>query len=108
MSETLATFTDQNWQNDVVQSQQPVLVDFWAQWCVPCHTLTPIVEMVAQHFGGRLKVGKMNVEENPDVPVQYDVRSLPTLLLLKGGKVAEQRLGLLTKENLIKLVEPHL
>jgi thioredoxin 1 len=108
MSDKLTTLTDQNWDSEVVQSQAPVLVDFWAEWCVPCHTLTPIVESVAEHFGGRLKVGKMNVEENGDVPIKYAVRSLPTLLLLKGGQVAEQRLGLVTKENLIKLVEPHL
>ena len=108
MSDKLTTLTDQNWDSEVVKSQAPVLVDFWAEWCVPCHTLTPIVESVAEHFAGRLKVGKMNVEENGDVPIKYEVRSLPTLLLLKGGQVAEQRLGLVTRENLIKLVEPHL
>jgi thioredoxin 1 len=108
MADKLTAFTDANWAAEVVASQQPVLVDFWAEWCVPCKTLTPIIELVAEHFAGRLKVGKMNVEDNPDVPIQYDVRSLPTLLLLKGGQVAEQRLGLVSKENLIKLVEPHL
>jgi thioredoxin 1 len=108
MSDKLTTLTDQNWESEVVKSSAPVLVDFWAEWCVPCHTLTPIVESVAEHFAGRLKVGKMNVEQNDDVPVKYDVRSLPTLLLLKGGQVAEQRLGLVTRENLIKLLEPHL
>lgn len=108
MADKLTAFTDANWAAEVVGSKEPVLVDFWADWCVPCKTLTPIIESVAEHFAGRLKVGKMNVEENADVPVQYDVRSLPTLLLLKGGQVAEQRLGLVSKENLIKLVEPHL
>ena len=108
MADKLTAFTDANWAALVVGSKEPVLVDFWADWCVPCKTLTPIIESIAEHFAGRLKVGKMNVEENPDVPIQYDVRSLPTLLLLKGGQVAEQRLGLVSKENLIKLVEPHL
>ena len=108
MADKLTAFTDANWAAEVVASQQPVLVDFWAEWCVPCKTLTPIIESIADHFAGRLKVGKMNVEDNPDVAIQYDVRSLPTLLLLKGGQVAEQRLGLVSKENLIKLVEPHL
>jgi thioredoxin 1 len=108
MADKLTTFTDANWAAEVVGSKEPVLVDFWADWCVPCKTLTPIIESIADHFAGRLKVGKMNVEENADVPIQYDVRSLPTLLLLKGGQVAEQRLGLVSKENLIKLVEPHL
>ena len=108
MSDKLTTLTDQNWESEVVKSSSPVLVDFWAEWCVPCHTLTPIVESVAEHFAGRLKVGKMDVGQNDDVPVKYDVRQLPTLLLLKGGQVAEQRLGLVTRENLIKLLEPHL
>jgi len=108
MSDKLATLTDDNWDAEVVRSVQPVLVDFWAEWCVPCHTLSPIVESVAEHFAGRLKVGKMNVEQNGDVPIKYDIRSLPTLLLLKGGQVAEQRLGLVSKDNLIRLVEPHL
>ena len=108
MSDALASFTDANWDAEVVRSQQPVLVDFWAEWCVPCRTLSPIVEWIAEHFAGRLKVGKMNVEENGDVPVKYDIRSLPTLLLIKGGQVAEQRVGLVSKDNLIKLVEPHL
>jgi thioredoxin 1 len=108
MSDKLTTLTDENWESEVVKNQAPVLVDFWAEWCVPCKTLTPIVESVAEHFAGRLKVGKMNVEENGDVPIKYEIRSLPTLLLLKGGQVAEQRLGLVSKEHLIKLVEPHL
>jgi thioredoxin 1 len=108
MAGTILELTDDTWEKEVTSSPQAVLVDFWADWCVPCKTLTPIIESIAEHFAGRLKVGKMNVEENPDVPIQYDVRSLPTLLLLKGGQVAEQRLGLVSKENLIKLVEPHL
>jgi thioredoxin 1 len=108
MSERIATFTDENWQSEVLNSAQPVLVDFWAEWCIPCRTLSPIVEAVAAQFGGRLKVGKLNVEENAQVPYKYDIRSLPTLLVLKGGQVAEQRVGLVNKENLIKLLEPHL
>jgi thioredoxin 1 len=108
VSKTILTLSDATFDETIGGADTPVLVDFWAEWCVPCHTLTPIVESVAEHFAGRLKVGKMNVEQNDDVPVKYDVRSLPTLLLLKGGQVAEQRLGLVSKENLIKLVEPHL
>ena len=108
MSDKLSTFTDQNWEAEVVGSQLPVLVDFWAEWCVPCRTLSPIVESLAEHFAGRVRVGKLNVEENADVPVRYDIRSLPTLLLLKGGRVAEQRVGLVSKDSLVKLLEPHL
>jgi thioredoxin 1 len=106
MSASIETFTDQNWQKDVLGSAQPVLVDFWAEWCVPCKTLAGTVEAVAGHFNGRLRVGKMNVEENNDVPFKYNITTLPTLLVIKNGQVSEQRVGLISKDNLIKLLEP--
>lgn len=108
MSDKLETYTDANWQAEVLQSPKPVLVDFWAEWCRPCHALSPIVEAVAGHFAGRLKVGKVNADENAMIAEQYDIRTLPTLMVFKGGKVSEQRIGLLSKDALIKLVEPHL
>lgn len=108
MADKVATFTDQNWQTDVLSAPQPVLVDFWATWCAPCRTLSPIVEAVAQQFDGRLRVGKMNVEDNADVPVQYHITTLPTLILIKGGRVAEQRVGLVTRDELVKLIQSHL
>jgi thioredoxin 1 len=89
-------------------SPRPVLVDFWAEWCVPCKTLLPAIEAVARQFDGRLKVGKLNVEENAQVPYRYNITTLPTLIVFKGGQVAEQRVGLVSKENLVKLLEPHL
>jgi thioredoxin 1 len=108
MAETFETFTDQNWDKEVIGSGQPVLVDFWADWCQPCKALVPALEAVAQHFGGKLRVGKMNVEENNDVPYKYNINTLPTLLVLKKGQVSEQRVGLISKEDLIKLLGPHL
>jgi thioredoxin len=108
MAEKLTTYTDENWDKDVLGSDTPVLVDFWAEWCVPCKTLVPAMEAVAAQFGGRLKVGKLNVEENAHVPYRYNITTLPTLMIFKRGQVSEQRVGLLSKENLIKLVEPHL
>jgi len=108
MSEKIATLTDANWDAEVLKSDKPVLVDFWAEWCMPCRTLSPIVEAVAQQFEGRLKVAKLNVDEHIGVPTQYGIRALPTLLLLKGGKVSEQRVGLVNRDTLVKLVEPHL
>jgi thioredoxin 1 len=108
MADNLAVFTDQNWKADVLGSAQPVLVDFWAEWCVPCKTLVPTLEALAKQFEGRLRIGKLNVEENNQVPFDYKVTTLPTLLLFKGGSVAEQRVGLISKDQLAKLIEPHL
>jgi thioredoxin 1 len=108
MADKLETYTDDTWKAQVLDSKQPVLVDFWADWCVPCKALVPVMEAVATHFNGRLKVGKFNVDENATVAEQYGIRTLPTLLVLKNGMVSEQRIGLISKEALIKLVEPHL
>jgi thioredoxin 1 len=108
MADKLETYTDASWQAQVLQSKQPVLVDFWADWCVPCKALVPVMEAVASHFGNRLKVGKVNVDENAMVAEQYDIRTLPTLLIFKNGTVSEQRIGLISRDALIKLVEPHL
>ena len=108
MADTIQTLTDANWDADVMKSQQPVLVDFWADWCAPCKTLMPAVESVAEQFKGRLRVGKVNVEENEKVPYEYNITTLPTLLIIKGGKVSEQRVGLISRDNLVKLIEPHL
>jgi len=107
MGDTLQTYTDQTWQQDVLGSPQPVLVDFWAEWCVPCKTLVPVLEAMAGQFNGKLKVGKLNVEENDRAPFDYNIRTLPTLLLFKDGKVKEQHVGLISKESLHKLLEPH-
>jgi thioredoxin 1 len=108
LADTIQILTDANWDADVMKSQEPVLVDFWADWCAPCKTLMPAVEAVAEQFKGRLRVGKVNVEENEQVPFQYNITTLPTLLIIKGGKVSEQRVGLISRDNLVKLIEPHL
>jgi thioredoxin 1 len=108
MAGTILNLTDQNWEAEVMASPQAVLVDFWADWCVPCKTLLPSIEAVAQQFAGRLKVAKLNVEENAQVPFRYNITTLPTLMIFKKGQVAEQRVGLVSRENLVKLLEPHL
>ncbi len=100
--------TDQNWNTEVLASSKPVLIDFWASWCVPCRTLSPIVEEIAGHFGERLSVGKMNVETNERVPQEYRITALPTLLLIKNGLVSEQRVGLISKAKLVALIDPEL
>jgi len=108
MAANIETLTDQNWEQEVVASLQPVLVDFWAEWCKPCLAMVPDLEAVAQLYAGRLKVCKVNVEENNDVPFRYNITAMPTLIVLKGGKVLDQRVGKMSKDALVKLVEPHL
>src|SRR5262245_59916968 len=108
MADSLEVLTDQNWEKEVLGSPRPVLVDFWAEWCQPCKALVPTLEAVAAHFGSKLRIGKFNVEENNDVPYKYNINRLPTLLVLKGGQVSEQRVGLISREDLIKLIGPHL
>jgi len=108
MSNVVATFTDQNWESEVVGSAQPVLVDFWAEWCGPCRALAPTLDAIATQYSGRLKVGKLNVEQNADIPIRYAITALPTLLVLKGGRVAEQCVGLVSKDALVRIVDGQL
>jgi thioredoxin 1 len=108
MADTLQTYTDQNWSQEVLGSPQPVLVDFWGEWCAPCKALVPTLEAVAAHYGGRVKIGKLNVEDNDETPYKYNVTTLPTLMIFKGGQVSEQRVGLMNKDELIKLLDSHL
>src|SRR5262245_42003766 len=108
MSEKIETFTDQNWAQDVLASEKPVLVDFWAEWCAPCKAMVPDLEAVASQYEGGVRVGKMNGDENDKVPFEYGITAMPTLLVLKGGKVAEQRVGKMGREQLAKLLESHL
>ncbi len=102
----LQSLTDANWDAEVMSSEQPVLIDFWAEWCQPCKVLTPIVEAVAEQYKGRMKFGQMNVEDNDNVPYRYNITTLPTLLIIKKGQVSEQSIGLLSKDKLIKLIDP--
>ena len=102
----LLPLTDANWDAEVMSSDKPVLVDFWAEWCQPCKVLTPIVEAVAEQYAGRMKFAQMNVEDNDNVPFRYSITTLPTLLIIKKGQVSEQSVGLVSKDKLIKLIEP--
>src|SRR5882757_2607425 len=105
-SKNVVEFTSDNWQTEVVQSTQPVLVDFWAPWCGPCRQLTPIVDRIADQFAGRVKVGKVNVDENSDLAIKYDVTTIPRVLLFKGGdKPLQQIVGLTPEAELVKLLD---
>jgi len=97
--------SDQNFSVEVLQADLPVLVDFWATWCGPCRSIGPMVEELAKQFSGRIKVAKLNVDENPGIPSQYGVRGIPTLILFKGGKILDQIVGAVPKARLVALVE---
>jgi len=99
---------DQNFEQEVLKSPQPVLVDFWAAWCAPCRMLAPTVESIAEEYADRAKVGKLNVDENILVTSRYGIRSIPTLLLFKAGQVQEQVVGATSKSVISKLLDKHL
>lgn len=100
--------SDSNFQNEVLQSDKPVLVDFWAIWCGPCKMIAPIVEELAREYDGKLKVAKMDVDANPQTAMKYGIRSIPTLMVFKGGQVVEQVIGAVPKRHLVDMVVPHL
>ena len=102
------TFTDSTWDKDVLNSEVPVLVDFWAEWCGPCRMMTPTVEAIANDYAGRVKVCKVNVDENGGTAMRYNIRGIPTLLLFKGGQIVEQKVGACGKTDVQKMVEAHL
>lgn len=104
----LVEFTDQNFEERVLKSEKPVLVDFWATWCAPCRAITPAVEALAQEFAGRAVVGKVNVDDNLSVATRYRITGIPALLVFKDGQVAEQLTGARSKDELAKLLERHL
>lgn len=101
-------FTEQNFEEQVLKSDQPVLVDFWAPWCAPCRAMAPAVETIASEYTGRAKVGKLNVDDNLSLAGQYNVRSIPTLLLFKDGQIREQLVGACAKDTIKKMLEKHL
>ena len=106
-SEHTLTLTDGDFEQTVLQSDKPVLVDFWAQWCGPCRMIAPAVGELAEEYNGRVAVGKLNIDETPDTPQKYGVRSIPTLLLFKDGKVVESTVGVAGKEQLAALLDKH-
>jgi len=107
-AENVQTFTDGNFDDNVLKSAPPVLVDFWAEWCGPCKRLGPTVDALASEYAGKVTVGKMNIDENPKVPETYQIRGIPTILIFKGGQVVESVVGLAHKEDLKKVIDKHI
>jgi thioredoxin 1 len=102
------TFTDGNFDETVLKAGAPVLVDFWAEWCGPCKRLGPTVDALATEYAGKVTVGKLNVDENPNVSFKFQIRGIPTILIFKGGQVVESVVGLAQKEDLKKVIDKHI
>ena len=108
MAEKIVHITDDTFESEVLQSQTPVLVDYWAEWCGPCKMIAPILDEVSKDYDGRLKIAKMNVDENRDVPAKFGIRGIPTLMLFKGGQLAATKVGALSKAQLTAFIDSHL
>jgi thioredoxin 1 len=108
MTESTTSVTDASFEHDVLKSPVPVLVDYWAQWCGPCKMISPIIEESAKSYAGRLNIAKINIDENPKIPSQYHVRSIPTLMLFKDGQPVATQIGAVSKSQLSAFIEANL
>ena len=108
MSQQVTHISDSDFEAQVLQSSEPVLVDFWAEWCGPCKAIAPVLDEIASSYAGRLKVAKVNVDQNQKTPRNYNVRGIPTLMLFKDGKVQATQIGLINKTQLTQLLEKNL
>lgn len=107
MSELVKEVSDNSFEQDVLQSDQPVLVDFWAEWCAPCRMLNPTVEAIAEKYAGSARVVKLNVDENPAVSQRFGIKGIPTLILFKGGKEEERVVGATSKDVISRMIDKH-
>ena len=107
-SELIKHVTDASFQGDVLQADKPVLVDYWAEWCGPCKMIAPILDDLAKDYDGRVQIAKMNVDENREVPAQFGIRGIPTLMLFKGGELVATKVGAMPKAQLSAFLDGHL
>jgi thioredoxin 1 len=105
MSSNIVNVSDASFEEDVLQSDLPVLVDYWAEWCGPCKMIAPVLEEVASEYEGRLKVCKLNIDENTDTPAKFGIRGIPTLMVFKGGKTEATKVGALSKSQLTSFID---
>lgn len=108
MSQHTHTITDNSFETDVLQANLPTLVDFWAEWCGPCKMIAPTLDKIAEAYAGKLKVVKLNVDENPGIPAKYGIRGIPTLMLFKNGQVQATKVGALSESQLTAFLDSHL
>jgi thioredoxin 1 len=108
VSDEIVYTSDAGFESEVLKSDVPVLLDFWAEWCGPCKMIAPILDEVAREYSGRVKVAKLNIDENPQTPPRYGIRGIPTLMLFKNGTVEAQKVGALSKKQLTDFLDVHL
>ncbi len=107
-NEHIVHTSDASFDNDIIKSDKPVLLDFWAEWCGPCKMIAPILDEAAREYQGRLKIAKLNIDENPQTPPKFGIRGIPTLILFKNGTVHAQKVGAVSKSQLAAFLEQHL
>ncbi len=108
MGENILNVTDATFEDQVLKSELPVLVDYWAEWCGPCKMIAPILEEIAGDYAGKLTIAKLNIDQNSDVPPKYGIRGIPTLMIFKGGNVEATKVGALSKSQLTAFIDSHI
>ena len=108
MSESILKLTDAEFENQVIKSEKPILVDYWAEWCGPCKMIAPVLEEIAQELSDKVLIGKLNVDENSQTPPKYGIRGIPTLMLFKNGEVVGTQVGAISKSDLVSFIEENI
>ena len=108
MSDKIVHVTDESFEEEVLQSGEPVLVDYWAEWCGPCKMVAPLLDEIAEEYAGRVRIAKLNIDENPHTPPKYGIRGIPTLMLFKGGAVEATKVGALSKSQLAAFIDQNI
>ncbi len=105
MSDNIIAVTDENFEDEVLNSDRPVLVDYWAEWCGPCKMIAPVLKEIAEEYGDKIKIGKLNIDENQNTPPKYGIRGIPTLMIFKDGNVEAQKVGAVSKSQLAAFID---